>query len=121
MYDTQRKYGKRVPEITPSRRRDRQNGRAMATFDEGISETLSLLRRKGGMTRTEIVAETGLSRSAVNLRIDALLEGRLVAGSAREAVTKGRPAEVFSFNSGRGKLLAADVGATKFRAGLCNL
>lgn len=93
----------------------------MATFDEGISETLSLLRRKGGMTRTEIVAETGLSRSAVNLRIDALLDGRLVAGSAREAVTKGRPAEVFSFNSARGKLLAADVGATKFRAGLCNL
>lgn len=93
----------------------------MATFDEGISETLSLLRRKGGMTRAEIVAETGLSRSGVNLRIDALLEGRLVTGSAREVATKGRPAEVFSFNSERGKLLAADVGATKFRAGLCNL
>lgn len=93
----------------------------MATFDEGISETLSLLRRKGGMTRSEIVVETGLSRSAVNLRIDALLDARLVTGSAREAGAKGRPAEVFSFNSGRGKLLAADVGATKFRAGLCNM
>lgn len=93
----------------------------MATFEEGLSETLSLLRRKGGMTRTEIVAETGLSRSAVNLRIDALLDARLVRGSARETAAKGRPAEVFSFHSGRGKLLAADVGATKFRAGLCNL
>lgn len=93
----------------------------MATFDEGISETLSLLRRKGGMTRSEIVVETGLSRSAVNLRIDALLDARLITGSAREAGAKGRPAEVFSFNSGRGKLLAADVGATKFRAGLCNM
>jgi predicted NBD/HSP70 family sugar kinase len=93
----------------------------MATFDEGISETLSLLRRKGGMTRSEIVAETGLSRSAVNLRIDALLEARLVTGSARETMVKGRPAEVFSFNNARGKLLAADVGATKFRAGLCNM
>lgn len=93
----------------------------MATFEEGISDTLSLLRRKGPMTRAEIVAETGLSRSAVNLRIDALLTARLVIGSARETATKGRPAEVFSFNSGRGKLLAADVGATKFRAGLCDL
>lgn len=93
----------------------------MATFDEGLSETLSLLRRKGGMTRTEIVAETGLSRSAVNLRIDALLAAGLVRGSAREAATKGRPAEVFSFHSGRGRLLVADVGATKFRAGLCDL
>lgn len=93
----------------------------MATFDEGISETLSLLRRKGGMTRTDIVAETGLSRSAVNLRIDALLTARLVSGSARETAVKGRPAEIFSFNSQRGKLLAADIGATKFRAGLCNL
>ncbi len=93
----------------------------MASFDEGISETLSLLRRKGGMTRAEIVTETGLSRSGVNLRIDALLDARLVVGSAREGVAKGRPAEVFSFNSRRGKLLAADVGATKFRAGLCDL
>lgn len=93
----------------------------MASFDEGISETLSLLRRKGGMTRAEIVTETGLSRSGVNLRIDALLDARLVVGSARDGVAKGRPAEVFSFNSRRGKLLAADVGATKFRAGLCDL
>lgn len=93
----------------------------MATFEEGISETLALLRRKGGMTRSGIVAETGLSRSAVNQRIDALLAGKLVVGDVTDDRRQGRPAEVFSFNWTRGKLLAADVGVTKFRAGLCDL
>jgi len=93
----------------------------MATFSEGISETLALLRRKGPLTRAEIVAETGLSRSAVTLRLDALQSAQLVTNGTGEVATKGRPADRFEFNPERGKLLAVDIGVTKFRAGLCDL
>lgn len=93
----------------------------MASFEEGISETLAVLRRKGPMTRSAIVGESGLSRSAINLRLDALLEAGLVTGGQGEVPTKGRPADIFSFNSTRGKLLAADIGVTGFRTGLCDL
>ena len=93
----------------------------MASFDEGISQTLSVLRRKGPLTRAEIVADSGLSRSAINLRLEALAEVDLVRGVTGEVATKGRPADLFAFNPARGKLLAADIGATKMRVGLCDL
>ena len=93
----------------------------MASFDEGISQTLSVLRRKGPMTRAAIVADSGLSRSAINLRLEALAEVDLVRGVQGEVATKGRPADLFAFNPARGKLLAADIGATKMRIGLCDL
>jgi len=93
----------------------------MATFEEGISETLALLRLRGPLTRAEIVAETGLSRSAVTLRLDALQTAGLVIGGSGEVATKGRPADRFEFDPSRGKVLAADIGVTKFRAGLCDL
>lgn len=93
----------------------------MSTFDEGISQTLALLRRRGPLTRAEIVAESGLSRSGVNLRLDALTQAQLTRGLTGEVATRGRPADVFAFHERRGRLLVADVGATKFLAGLCDL
>ncbi|WP_109474644.1 ROK family transcriptional regulator [Ornithinimicrobium cavernae] len=93
----------------------------MATFEEGVSETLQVLRHHGPATRSKLALISGLSRSAVNLRLDALLGANLVRGSQGEASTKGRPADLFAFHERRGRLLVADIGATKFRAGLCDL
>lgn len=93
----------------------------MASFDEGISRTLSLLRRKGPLTRAEMVLDSGLSRSAINLRLEALTNADLVRAVQGEVATKGRRADLFDFNPARGKLLAADIGATKMRVGLCDL
>src|SRR5690349_12772843 len=64
---------------------------------------------------------TGLSRSTVNQRLDALLASALVVPSGEGAFTGGRPASRFRFNAGRGVLLVADIGATGMRTAVCDL
>ncbi|WP_160317580.1 ROK family transcriptional regulator [Arthrobacter sp. RIT-PI-e] len=83
-------------------------------------EILHLLRSGLVLTKSEITAHTGLSRSTINQRIDALLDAHLVIPSGSES-TKGRPAESYAFNRTGGHLLVADIGATGMRVGLCDL
>jgi predicted NBD/HSP70 family sugar kinase len=83
-------------------------------------EILQLFRSGLVLTKTEVAARTGLSRSTINQRIDSLLDTRLVTPSGAES-TKGRPAESFAFNRTGGHLLVADIGATGMRVGLCDL
>jgi predicted NBD/HSP70 family sugar kinase len=64
---------------------------------------------------------TGLSRSTVNQRLDALLAAALVVPSGEGSSTGGRPASRFAFNGDRGVLLVADIGATGMRVALCDL
>lgn len=86
----------------------------------GTLEILDLLRSGKVLTKTEIAASAGLSRSTVNQRIDSLLEGGLVVPSGAES-TKGRPAGSFAFNRSGGHFLVADIGATAMRIALCDL
>lgn len=86
----------------------------------GTLEILQLLRSGLVLTKAEVVARTGLSRSTINQRVDALLESRLIVSSGAES-TRGRPAESFAFNRSGGFLLVADIGATGLRVGLCDL
>lgn len=86
----------------------------------GTLEILALLRAGKVLTKTEIAADAGMSRSTVNQRIDSLLEAGLVIPSGAES-TKGRPAGSFAFNRTGGHLLVADIGATAMRIGLCDL
>lgn len=95
--------------------------RVMFSFEHGLSQTLSVLRRKGPLTRAELVLDSGLSRSGINLHLDALTDADLVRAVQGEVATKGRRADLFAFHPARGKLLAADIGATKMRVGLCDL
>src|SRR5919107_2459441 len=94
---------------------------AVITSGPGLGDVLSLIRGCGPLTRAEVMTRTGLSRSTVNQRIDALLQGGLIVPSGEQAPTRGRPAEKFGFNRGRGVLLVADVGATGMRVALCDL
>jgi len=64
---------------------------------------------------------TGLSRSTVNQRVDALVSAGLLSQDGEGAPTRGRPAGRFAFHAGGGVLLVADVGATGIRAALCDL
>lgn len=93
---------------------------AMSTPVGGTVEILHLLRSGLVLTKSEVAARTGLSRSTINQRIDALLETHLVVTSGSES-TKGRPAESYAFNRTGGHLLVADIGATGMRVGLCDL
>ena len=86
-----------------------------------VSAVLSLFRSAPGLTRTELIRRTGLSRSTVNQRLEVLLSGGLIRPDGEESPTRGRPAERFRFARDRGVLLVADVGATGMRAALCDL
>jgi predicted NBD/HSP70 family sugar kinase len=87
----------------------------------GLGEVLGLFRAQPSLTRADVMLQTGLSRSTVNQRLDALLAAALVVPSGEGSPTGGRPAGRFVFNGDRGVLLVADIGATGMRTALCNL
>ena len=88
----------------------------------GPGDVLALFRgAREGLTRTEVAALTGMSRSTANLRLEALLNAGLLVPAGQDARTRGRPAGQFVFNRDRGVLLACDIGATRARAALCDL
>lgn len=93
----------------------------MTTFEQSVSTSLELFRRHEVMTRSEFVRESGLSRSAVNQRIDVLLSADLILSEHGEVQTKGRPADRFTFNATKGLVLAADLGVEAARVGICDL
>jgi predicted NBD/HSP70 family sugar kinase len=80
-----------------------------------------VFRSQSHLTRADVMQRTGLSRSTVNQRLDALLAAGLVVSSGGGASTGGRPAGQFSFNKDRGVLLVADIGATGMRIAVCDL
>ncbi len=65
--------------------------------------------------------ETGLARSTVSQRVDALLEANLIYEDGDAESTGGRPAGRFAFNDNAGVVLAADIGATHSRVGVSDL
>ncbi|WP_406419794.1 ROK family protein [Streptomyces sp. NBC_00873] len=77
-----------------------------------LSELLRLFRDGRPRTRAELTAETGMARSTVRTRLDALLDAGLVHDAGSGASTGGRPAGRFVFNARARVALAADVGAT---------
>ena len=82
---------------------------------------LHLIRDGRASTRAELVELTGLARSTVAQRIDALLAQRLVIPAGSSASTGGRPPKTFAFNRAAGVVLAADLGATHSRVAVTDL
>ncbi|MFJ5962941.1 ROK family transcriptional regulator [Pseudarthrobacter oxydans] len=75
-------------------------------------DLFQLLRDGKARTRAELALTTGLARSTVASRIDALMNSGLV-GPAGEALSSGgRPPSRFAFNPSARVVLAVDVGAT---------
>ncbi|MEU3457464.1 ROK family transcriptional regulator [Micromonospora sp. NPDC006766] len=95
------------------------HGQSAAPTSPG--ELLQLLRDGQARTRAELAAETGLARSTVRLRLDALMDAGLVAGRGNDAPTGGRPASRFVFNPRARVVLAADVGATHATIAIADL
>jgi predicted NBD/HSP70 family sugar kinase len=87
----------------------------------GAGAVLRLIRRGTATTRSDLVSTTGLARSTISQRVDALLSKRLLVAEADAASTGGRPAQVLSFNREAGFVLAADLGATHARLGVTDL
>ncbi|MEV6271116.1 ROK family transcriptional regulator [Kribbella sp. NPDC051936] len=72
-------------------------------------------------TRAELIERSGLARSTVTGRIEALLAEGLVVPSGEAASTGGRPPARFRFNPTARLVLAADVGATHLSVALTDL
>ena len=72
-------------------------------------------------TRADIGRHTDLSRTAVASRVRQLVELGLVVEEAAGATTGGRPAGRLQLNSAGGVVLAASIGASKTKLGVCDL
>ena len=87
----------------------------------GAGAMLSLIRQGRASTRADLVALTGMARSTVSQRVDALVAQRLVYEAEDGPSTGGRPPRTFVFNKRAGVILAADLGATHSRIGITDL
>ena len=73
------------------------------------------------MTRSDLARITGLARSTVAQRVDALLAHELVYEAGGTASTGGRPPTLLTFNQRAGVVLVADLGATHSRLAASDL
>jgi glucokinase-like ROK family protein len=82
---------------------------------------LSLIRQGRASTRGDLVALTGMARSTVAQRVEALIAQQLVYEAEEGPSTGGRPPRTFVFNQAAGVVLAADLGATHARIAMTDL
>ena len=84
-------------------------------------DLLSLIRDGVAVTRADLARHTGLARSTVAQRVDALLASGLVVEAGGSASTGGRPPTRLAFNHSAGAVLVADLGATHARLAVSDL
>ena len=82
---------------------------------------LRLIREEVAVTRADLARVTGLARSTVAQRVDALLANGLVRDTGGSVSTGGRPPAVLAFNRDAGVILVADLGATHARVAVSDL
>jgi predicted NBD/HSP70 family sugar kinase len=87
----------------------------------GAGAMLHLIRDGEAVTRADLARRTGLARSTVAQRVDALLAHKLVYEAGGSESTGGRPPTVLAFNHEAGVVLVADLGATHSRLAVSNL
>lgn len=87
----------------------------------GAGDLLQLMRDGTPRTRAELIALTGLARSTVGARVDALLGVGLLTPSGEAASTGGRPPARFAFNPEARVVIGADLGATHALVALTDL
>jgi glucokinase len=75
-------------------------------------DLFQFLRDGRARTRAELALTTGLARSTVAARIDALIASGLVGPAGEANSSGGRPPSRFAFNPAARAVLAVDVGAT---------
>ena len=90
-------------------------------ISSGAGELLQLMLDGTPRTRAELIKLTGLARSTVAARVEALLAAGLLAPSGEAASTGGRPAAQLAFNPDAGVVIGADLGATHALVALTDL
>jgi len=87
----------------------------------GASELFQLFRGGTPFTRAELVETTGLSRSTVAVRLDALVAARLIEAVDTAASSGGRPPSKFAMSKRSRIVAGVDLGATHATAAVADL
>jgi predicted NBD/HSP70 family sugar kinase len=82
---------------------------------------LALIRAGAAVTRAELAALTGLARSTVSQRVEALLQAGLVVEVGDGPSTGGRRPTVLALDAKAGAILVGDLGATHARVAVTDL
>ena len=86
-----------------------------------VGDVFQILRDGQARTRAELAEITGLARSTVAARIDALTAAGLIGPAGEGASSGGRPPSRFAFHPSSRVILAVDVGATHVLIALTDL
>src|SRR4051794_41637191 len=81
----------------------------------GAGSLLRLIRNGEAVTRADLARRTGLARSTVAQRVEALLAHRLVYEAGGSASTGGRPPTALAFHRAPGVVLVPALGAPHSR------
>jgi predicted NBD/HSP70 family sugar kinase len=89
--------------------------------NEGPGRILELVTSNQATTRGEISTATGLSRSTVGQRLDALFDAGLLRETEEVVASGGRPSKALRLNEGAGLLAAVDFGEERTRIAITDL
>ncbi|GAA3310081.1 ROK family protein [Streptomyces cinereospinus] len=84
-------------------------------------EVLALISSGAAVTRAEIARRTGLARSTVSLRVDALIAHGFVDEDTEAPSTGGRPPRRLSLRTHGHAIAGVDIGASHCRVGLLDI
>jgi len=82
---------------------------------------LQLIRNNKEITRSEIIAKSGLSAPTVTRIVENLVQLNLVQNNSIGLSIGGRPPQLIRFNSKENFVIGIDLGATFIRSALSNL
>lgn len=92
-----------------------------APVASGVGDVLHVIRDHGPLTRADVALRTGLGRSTVALRLEALAARGLIRPAQERSSTGGRPASTFAFDPDAGVVLAIELASTQSHLALCDL
>jgi len=92
-----------------------------AVASDGFVAVLDHVRAYGDSSRAALAEATGLGRSVLTQRVEALLEYGLLAEDRIGVSTGGRAPRLLRFRADAGRLLVADLGATSTDVALADL
>ncbi len=98
-----------------------RHGRLPEEALDALVTVLDEVRLGRSLSRSELVARTGLGRAIVAQRIGELIERRLVGEGDVGPSTGGRPPRQLAFRSDAGHILVADLGATSIDVAVTTL
>ena len=93
----------------------------MIQSSASTSDLFQMLRDGKPRTRTELARLTGMARSTIASRVEALMDLGLVTATADAPSTGGRPSSQFVINNAARVILVADIGASHASIALTDL